>query len=62
MRSRVGTTEKLKFRKSSSGQAIAEYVIFLAVTLAFVAALVFLMRAVGEHGEKNVERIGYSVP
>ena len=41
---------------------MVEYVIFLAVTLAFIAALVFLMRTVGEHGEKNVERIGYAVP
>ena len=49
-------------RRSCRGQVIAEYVIFLAVTLAFVAALVLLMRVVGESSDRNVERIGYSVP
>jgi hypothetical protein len=62
MRSRAATTEKSRLRKACRGQVIAEYVVFLAVTLAFVAALVLLMRVVGEHSDRNVERIGYSVP
>ena len=60
MRSNIATINRRK--KYCRGQAVVEYVIFLAVTLAFIAALVFLMRTVGEHGEKNVERIGYAVP
>lgn len=60
MRSKIATTDRKK--KYCRGQAVVEYVVFLAVTLAFIAALVFLMRTVGEHGERNVERIGYSVP
>ena len=58
MRSRAGITEK----KHCRGQVIAEYAIFLAVTAVLIIVLVFLMRAVGEHGERSVERIGYSVP
>ena len=49
-------------RRSCSGQAVAEYVVFLAATLVLIMVLVFLLRAVGEHGEFTVERIGYSVP
>jgi len=37
-------------------------VIFLAATLVLLMVLVFLMRAVGAHGEKTVDRIGYSIP
>ncbi len=62
MRSRAVTTDRCKLRKACRGQVIAEYVVFLAVTLAFVAALVLLMRVIGEHSDRNVERIGYSVP
>lgn len=62
MRSKIATIELLKFRKKCRGQVFTEYVIFLAVTLVLIGALVFLMRAVGDHGEKSVERIGYSVP
>ena len=59
MRSKAGT---IKSRRACRGQVIAEYVIFLAATLVLLLVLVFLMRAVGAHGEKTVDRIGYSVP
>lgn len=59
MRSKVGTTDSRRF---SRGQTIAEYVMFLAATMVLLLVLVFLMRAVGAHGEKTVDRIGYSVP
>ena len=62
MKSRTATIDLLKRRKRCRGQVFTEYVVFLAVTLALIGALVFLMRAVGAHGEKSVERIGYSVP
>ncbi|MBR7107345.1 MAG: hypothetical protein IKC89_02895 [Lentisphaeria bacterium] len=65
MRSKAATIKKFcsgKRRRSCSGQAIAEYVVFLAATLVLIMVLVFLLRAVGEHGEFTVERIGYSVP
>ena len=62
MISRAAIIKRCSVRRSCRGQVIAEYVIFLAVTLAFVAALVLLMRVVGENSDRNVERIGYSVP
>ena len=64
MRSKTATIKKVVRAKhrSCSGQAVAEYVVFLAATLVLILVLVFLMRAVGEHGELTVERIGYSVP
>lgn len=62
MKSSTDTTELLKSRKKCRGQVFTEYVVFLAISLALIGALVFLMRAVGAHGEKSVERIGYSVP
>lgn len=49
-------------KRGQRGQVVAEYVIVLAVTLMLVLALVYLMRAVGEHGELSVERIGYAAP
>ncbi|MBE6391350.1 MAG: hypothetical protein E7042_04000 [Lentisphaerae bacterium] len=60
MRSRAAIIKK--GRRSCRGQVIAEYVIFLAATLVLLMVLVFLMRAVGAHGEKTVDRIGYSIP
>lgn len=59
MRSRAAIIKK---GRSCRGQVIAEYVIFLAATLVLLMVLVFLMRAVGAHGEKTVDRIGYSIP
>lgn len=62
MRSKTTVIEFEKKHRECRGQVIAEYAMFLAVTLVLIVALVFLMRAVGEHGEKSVERIAYSVP
>ena len=62
MKSNTATIDLVKKRRRCRGQVFTEYVVFLAVTLALVGALVFLMRAVGAHSEKSVERIGYSVP
>ena len=45
-----------------AGQVVVEYVMFLAATLVLILALVFLMRAVGDHGHRTVERVGYEVP
>ena len=59
MRSKAGTTDSRRFCR---GQTITEYVMFLAATMVLLLVLVFLMRAVGAHGEKTVDRIGYSVP
>ena len=64
MRSKVATIKRTvkRERRYCSGQAVAEYVVFLAATLVLILVLYFLLRAVGEHGELTVERIGYSVP
>ena len=52
----------MKRSKKNSGQVVAEYAAFLALTLILLLALVFLMRAIGEHGELSVERVSYAAP
>ena len=62
MRSKIAIIEPPKGLRRCSGQAVTEYVLFLAVTLVLMFGLFFLMRAVSGHGELTVERVGYSVP
>ena len=62
MRSKTAIIEQQSRARRCSGQAVTEYVLFLAVTLMLMFGLFFLMRAVSGHGELTVERVGYSVP
>ena len=52
----------MKRSKKNSGQVLVEYAAFLALSLVLLLALIFLMRAIGEHGELSVERVSYAAP